>query len=1025
MHRRSLLHPTAAMALCLATLVAGTSGQAQSLVDATLIQDPGVPRPTLPYVGVPQGSIVADDFNRPDGPIGPLWTVVNGSFSVVGNRADAGSSLSRALLTGAVSSVVEMDIAMTGTGTDYVAAVLDQGAGASNIFVKVQNNGGTPLFDRVGCYTGNNGPSFGLGFFSLSTPFATAHMRVSVDALRVVTLELTNIDGGAGTQTYVCTGAPPAEGTGAGIGNFAAGLGFIDNFAVDGVADADLSIVMTDAPDPVVAGTNLTYTATMTNTGPGAAQNARFTVPLPAGTTLVSATPSAGGSCTAVSPIVCTWAGATANAAVRTANIVATVAANTANGAFLNSSATAASDTPDSDPADNLSTVSTAVVTNANLSMALTDAPDPVIAGTQLTYTATMSQGGPSDAQNARFSVAIPVESTFVSAVASAGGACAGTTTVTCTWAGATATGVNRSATIVVNVLANVTQGSVIGATATATSDTFDPTSGNNIANATTTVNANANLTITLTDGPDPVIAGTNLTYVATLNNAGPSDAQNAAITLPLPAGTTFVSAAASAGGSCNAASPVVCTWLGATTTATTRTATIVALVSPAQLANISATATASSSTNDPTPGNNSATATTTVTTSADLSITLTDAPDPVIAGTNLTYVATLSNAGPSDAQGATITLPLPAGTSFVSAAPSAGGSCNAASPVVCIWAGATAPAGVRTVDIVVAVSSGQTANLSATATASSTTNDQTPGNNSATATTVVEVRADVAITLTDAPDPVIAGTQLTYTALVSNAGPSDATAVVVTLPTPTNTSFVSGSVTGGGSCAGSPVVCTVSGSMLPGSSRTVTIVMLVAAAAPEGSTISATATVSAGSPDPNAANNSASTTTAVITRADLALTFTASVPQVLINVPVTFTAVSLNQGPSDAQGVSVTVTLTPDFRYAGHTATGATCTTPQVGNTGAIVCTWAGATIPGASRTLVVTAFSNNEGPTAVNASTTSTTVDPDTGNNFGSITVQVGYLVEEIPTLNGLGLILMGLLFGLIGIAAVRRDM
>ncbi|HWS28195.1 MAG TPA: IPTL-CTERM sorting domain-containing protein [Xanthomonadales bacterium] len=669
--------------------------------------------------------------------------------------------------------------------------------------------------------------------------------------------------------------------------------------APGGGAGADLAIVMTDAPDPVTAGTNLNYTVTMTNTGPDAAQNARFTVPLPAGTTLVSTTPSAGGVCTAVSPIVCTWAGATANAAVRSATIVATVAANTADGAFLNSSATAASDTPDADPADNLSTVSTAVVTAANLSLALTDAPDPVNAGTNLTYTATLSQAGPSDAQNARFSVEIPAETTFVSSSPSAGGACVGTTTVTCTWAGATVTGVNRSATIVVSVPANLGQGTVIVATATASSDTVDPTPGNNAAAAPTTVNA-----------------------------------------------------------------------------------------------------------------------------SADLSITLTDVPDPVVAGTNLSYTATLTNGGPSDAQAATITLPLPAGTSFVSATPSAGGSCNAASPVVCTWAGATAPAGVRTANIVAAVSSGQVANLSATATASSTTTDPTPGNNTATATTVVEVRADLGITLTDAPDPVIAGTQLTYTAVVSNAGPSDATAVVVTLPTPANTSFVSGSVTGGGACAGSPVVCTVTGSMLPGSSRTVTIVMLVAASAPEGSTISATATVSAGSPDPNPANNTATTTTAVITRADLALTFSASVSQVLINVPVTFTAVSLNQGPSDAQGVSVTITLTPDFRYAGHTAAGATCTTPQVGNTGAIVCTWAGATVPGATRTLVVTAFSNTEGPTAVNASTTSTTIDPDTSNNFGNITVQVGYLVEEIPTLSGLGLILMGLLFGLMGFVAVRRE-
>ncbi len=804
----------------------------------------------------------------------------------------------------------------------------------------------------------------------------------------------------------------------------------VDDFALTPLfLSADLSIAMTDTPDPVTAGNNISYLVTMTNTGPDAAQNARFTVPLPAGTTLVSTTPSAGGVCTAVSPIVCTWTGATANAAVRTATVVVTVAANTAAGVFLDSSATAASDTPDADPADNLSTVSTSVVTEANLAITVTDTPDPVIAGTQLTYAVTVSNAGPSDAQGVSFSLPLAAGTAFASVVGSAGATCNAASPVSCTWAGATAPGLDRTATVVVNVAANVANGTLLTVAGTVTSATTDPAASNNSGEATTTVNASADLTITLTDTPDPVIAGTNLTYVATLTNGGTSDAQDATIALPLPAGTTFVSATPSAGTVCTvpaggANGTVSCTWAGATIPAGTRSVTVVALVAPAQLANLSATATASSSTTDPTPGNNTATATTVVNTSADLAITLTDSPDPVIAGTNLTYVATLSNAGPSDAQGANIALPLPAGTSLVSTTPSAGGACVGTTTVTCTWAGATAPGVTRSVSITAAVSSGQTANLSATATAGSTTTDPDLANNTATADTVVEVQADLSVTLTDAPDPVIAGTNLTYTAVVTNAGPSDATGVVLTLPTPANTSFVSGSVSGGGACAGSPVVCTVTGSMLPATSRTVSIVMAVAASAPEGSTISATATVTATSPDPVPANNSATTTTTVITRADLLIGLSASVAQTLVNVPVTFTATSLNQGPSDAQGVSVTITLTPDFRYSSHTATGATCTTPQVGNTGAIVCTWAGATAPGVTRTLTVVAFSNVEGPTGVNASTTSNTIDPVPDNNSGNVVVQVGYLIEEIPTLSGYGLILLGLMFGLIGFVAVRRQ-
>ena len=412
-----------------------------------------------------------------------------------------------------------------------------------------------------------------------------------------------------------------------------------------------------------------------------------------------------------------------------------------------------------------------------------------------------------------------------------------------------------------------------------------------------------------------------------------------------------------------------------------------------------------------------------TVLCAADLSVTLGDTPDPVVAGTSLVYSALVSNDGPSVAQDLAISLPLPAGTALASADPGVGGNCAPGNPVVCSWAGATAVGASRSVSIGVAVAPAQTASLSATVSATAATLDPNAANNTATATTAVAVQADLSITLTDAPDPVTAGNQLTYTATVTNAGPSDATAVVVSLPTPTGTSFVSGTVTGGGSCAAG-ISCTISGSMAPGGSRTLTITVLVAPAVLNGTVINATATVTAGSPDPNGANNSASTTTNVIGVADLVVGLTSSTTQVLINVPLTFTATSSNNGPSDAQNVSITLTLTPDFRYSSHVATGATCTTPQIGTTGAIVCTWAGATAPGVTRTLSVVAYSNNEGNTAVNASTTSATTDPVANNNAAALSVVVGFPFNEIPTLSQYGLVLLGLLMGLIGFAAVRRQ-
>lgn len=53
---------------------------------------------------------------------------------------------------------------------------------------------------------------------------------------------------------------------------------------------------------------------------------------------------------------------------------------------------------------------------------------------------------------------------------------------------------------------------------------------------------AEADLSVGVTDSPDPVVQGQNITYVVTLTNAGPSNADNTSFNFSLPTGTTFVS---------------------------------------------------------------------------------------------------------------------------------------------------------------------------------------------------------------------------------------------------------------------------------------------------------------------------------------------------------------------------------------------------------------------------------------------------------------------------------------------------
>jgi uncharacterized repeat protein (TIGR01451 family) len=296
-------------------------------------------------------------------------------------------------------------------------------------------------------------------------------------------------------------------------------------------------------------------------------------------------------------------------------------------------------------------------------------------------------------------------------------------------------------------------------------------------------------------------------------------------------------------------------------------------------------------------------------------------------------------------------------------------------------------------------------------------------GDGPGVATIVDDDAADVSLTLADAPDPVDAGSAITYTAVVSNAGPQPATGVTITMPLPPDTSFVSGSVSGGGACTGSPIVCTVSGSIASGDSRTATIVLDVAPSAIDGTTITATANA-ASAADPNAANDSASATTTVGVAADLVLAFGTAASQTPAGVPVAFNATSQNSGPSDAPDLTITITLDPDLLYSSHTpSSGANCTTPAAGSSGAITCAWPGATPPGTTRTLQVFAYSDVPGSHGADATTFSGVTDPTTNSSTASITVAAPAAAAAVPTLDPWMLALLTLCSSAIAVRILRR--
>src|SRR5207249_4778239 len=151
------------------------------------------------------------------------------------------------------------------------------------------------------------------------------------------------------------------------------------------------------------------------------------------------------------------------------------------------------------------------------------------------------------------------------------------------------------------------------------------------------------------------------------------------------------------------------------------------------------------------------------------------------------------SNTGNANATGVVITDTIPVNTSFVSAT---GGGTLAAGVVT--WnIGALAAGASSSVQLVVQVASPLANGTVITNGTYSIDRNETAPTAGASITTTVASTPTLTISKTDAPDPVVAGANITYTINYSNSGNANATGVVIADTIPVNTSFVS--ATGGG----------------------------------------------------------------------------------------------------------------------------------------------------------------------------------------------------------------------------------
>ncbi len=253
-------------------------------------------------------------------------------------------------------------------------------------------------------------------------------------------------------------------------------------------------------------------------------------------------------------------------------------------------------------------------------------------------------------------------------------------------------------------------------------------------------------------------------------------------------------------------------------------------------------------------------------------------------------------------------------------------------------------------------------------------------------------VQADLAVRLAHS-DFNPATRRLTWTITVSNAGPAHARGVVVS-DAIGGTTFVSAS-SSEGSCTGPAVgsTGTVScslGSVSAGASQTVQVVVQVPSTT---ATFSNKASVTAGSPDPKAADNSATAQVSLPT-ADLALAVVATPDPVAPNQRLTYAMTVTNKGPDTAQGIVLTTGVPGQAGFLGVSGvpSGACAPVLAVGSPGLVSCSL-GSLASGTSITMRLLVNSGVSSPTTLSntASTRSLITDPITANNSVTVTTQV----------------------------------
>ena len=647
-----------------------------------------------------------------------------------------------------------------------------------------------------------------------------------------------------------------------------------------------------DNPSPIVNGT-VVFTVVATNQGPSDATTVVVTDLLPSGYLLVSSQPGTGSTYNAQG----VWAiGHLPKGDSTTLRLKATV---NASGSYSNTASVTHSDQPDLDTSDNTSTVTTAPISADLNVLKQVDKAEPLV-GDPLSFQVIVTNRGPSAATGVVIKDLLPSGFTYLSAVSTAG---TQYTPSNGLWTvGSLPNG--SSATLRVNATVNPS-GIFSNSASVSQSDQADPDASNNRSDVAVGPQS-ADLEVQKqVDNPRPTVGGT-VHFTIDVVNMGPNRATHINVLDILPSGYTFSSAAPSVG----AYDPLTGQWT-------------VGSLDNSELARLIITATVNGSgsyenvvsishADQPDPDDfNNVSRVSTGPISADLSVTKqVDNPNPLV-GETVQFMMVVTNKGPNAASGVNLMDEIPSGFTLVSAVASTGTSYDGQNGQ---WTVGSLPLG-----------SSATLRINATVKPTGTyangifishadQPDPFSGNNASEAD-VGPISADLRITKVVDPSNSSVGSPVVFTLKVTNYGPHQASGVTLFESLPSGFTLVSAIPSGGASYDVASGLWNI-GFLANGATQSLQMNATVNGAGSYVNTVSL-----AHSDQPTPDGTSLESQVAIGPQsADIALTKTVNIQAPSVGSMVEFRVTAFNNGPSQANQITVLDNLPSGFSYVSAT---------------------------------------------------------------------------------------------------------